>query len=179
MATVDDLVLLLFPQGPPPPVGDGPPDLPLPADVRELLTRLGSGFEVDNRFHVTVNENTPKWSRIWWRNLRQVHGSDEVTIMGDAPLRGVPLRGAEGGDYRIVFSDLLFLGSDDNGANLYWETVGDPDQWALLAHSGERWARHEMSTVDYLHGLLSGSFRCPVFTLADWPEADLDVVLST
>lgn len=35
-----------------------------------------------------------------------------------------------------------------------------------------------MSTVDHLHGLLSGSLRCPVLTLADRPEAVLDVVPS-
>ncbi|PDP88721.1 hypothetical protein CQJ94_02965 [Glycomyces fuscus] len=173
MSTVDDLVRLLYPEGPPPPVGDGPPDFPLPSDVRELLTRVGSGFEVDNRFHFTVDGGTPERSRIWWRNLRQVYGRDEITIAGN-----VGSHREEDGDYRIVFSDLLFVGSDDNGANLYWEAVGDPDGWALLADSGCLWTRHEMSTVDYLYGLLSGSFRCPAFTLRDWPEAVLDVVPS-
>ncbi len=173
MSTVDDLVRLLYPQGPPPPVGDGPPDMPLPADVRELLTRLGSGFEVDNRFHFTVGENLLECSREHQEAQRLVYRSDEITIAGNtrSHREGV-------GDYRIVFSDLLFVGSDDNGANLFWEAVGGPDGWALLADGGGLWTRHEMPTVDYLHGLLSGSFHCPVFTLADWPEAVLDVVPS-
>ncbi|WP_017572741.1 hypothetical protein [Nocardiopsis halotolerans] len=172
MSTVDYLVRLLYPLGLPEPTADGPPDLPLPADVRELLTRLGAnGFAVDNRFHFTVSERLPENSRSHRDDLRWAHESDEITIVGDR----ISYRGGDG-DYRVVFSDLLFVGSDDNGFDLYWEAVGDPDGWALLADGRGRWARHEMPTVDYLYGLLSGSLRCPVFTLRDWPEDDLEVV---
>ncbi|WP_444963142.1 hypothetical protein [Nocardiopsis sp. M1B1] len=173
MSTVDDLVRLLYPQGPPPPARDGPPDFPLPSDVRELLTRVGSGFEIDNRFHFTVDGNLLEYSREHQETQRRIYGSDEITIDGDSR----SYRDGRG-DYRIVFSDLLFVGSDDNGSDLFWEAVGAPDGWVLLADARGRWVRHEMSTVDYLHGLLSGSLRCPVFTLADWPEAVLDVVPS-
>ncbi len=106
MSTVDDLVRLPYPQGPPPPAGDGPPDFPLPSDVRELLTRVGSGFEVDNRFHFTVGGNLLEYSREHQEAQRRIYGSDEITVDGDRH----SYRDGRG-DYRIVFSDLLFVGA--------------------------------------------------------------------
>jgi hypothetical protein len=34
-----------------------------------------------------------------------------------------------------------------------------------------------MAATDYLYGLLSGSLRCPVFTLDSWPRSRFDVTV--
>ncbi|QKW32539.1 hypothetical protein HUT17_05270 (plasmid) [Nocardiopsis flavescens] len=178
MPAVDALIDLLFPNGPPKPTGP-PPDLPMPSDLREFFTRIGHNtVEVDNRFGFGINQGLLEYSAKRRENLRHVYKADAITIRGGHEQRRPDVRKAEG-DWDVVIDDLLILGSDDNGNDLYLEAVGDPDGWAVVADGCRSpvWARHTIAATDYLHGLLSGSLRCPVFTLDSWPRHRFDVAV--
>ncbi len=177
MPAVDALIDLLFPDGPPVPAGP-PPSLPMPSDLREFFTRIGhNSVEVDNRFAFGINQRLLEHSLGRREDLRQVHKADIIAIRGGHEQRWPGVRKVEG-DWDVVIDDLLNLGSDDNGNSLYLEAIGDPDDWAVVADGCRSaiWARHTLAATDYLHGLLSGSLQCPVFTLDDWPQPRFDVI---
>lgn len=176
MPAVDALIDLLFPDGPPEPVGP-PPAWPMPSDLREFFTRIGhDNVEVDNRFAFGVDRYFFAGSVGSQDDLREVYGAEVLRIRGTEACSTVTP--PEEGDWEIAIDDLLCLGSDDNGNQLYLEAVGDPDDWAVIADGGRscRWVRHDVPVTDYLYGLLSGSLRCPVFTLRSWPRPPFDVV---
>ncbi|WP_306371149.1 hypothetical protein [Nocardiopsis sp. CC223A] len=176
MPAVDALIDLLFPDGPPEPVGP-PPAWPMPSDLREFFTRIGyDNVEVDNRFAFGIDRYFFQRSVYQQDVLWQVHESEVLAIRGTwVRTPGTP---AYEGDWDVAVDDLLCFGSDDNGNQLYLEAVGDPDDWAVVVGGGGvGWARYTSGATAYLHGLLSGDLHCPAFTLEDWPEATLDVVV--
>lgn len=178
MPAVDALFDLLFPDGPPEPAGP-PPASPMPSDLREFFTRIGHNtVVVDNRFSFGIDPGLLEYSAGRRENLRQVYKADVIAIRGGHEQSRPGVRKAEG-DWDVVIDDLLLPGSDDNGNDLYPEAVGDPDGWAVVADGcrSSVWARHTVPATDYLYGLLSGSLRCPVFTLASWPRSRFDVAI--
>ncbi len=162
MPAVDALTDLLFPEGTPGPPCP-PPAWPMPSDLREFLTRIGhTRVVVDGRVDFGAGRRFFEDSVHSRDLLREVLGVELLDIRcGEVDFTGV---GRGGDEWSVAVDDLLFLGSDDRGNDLYLEAVGDPDDWApVAAGHGCRWARYDMSVTDYLHGLLSGSLRCSVF----------------
>lgn len=141
----------------------------VPDDYILLSKNLGFGFEVDGRFLVQSIEDAFKYKEYHQKNLRHIHESDSVYFGGGSRISSSD---CSRGDDEVIISNLMNWGSDDNGGMLFWDCVGSPDEWTIIATdcSGV-WVRYHMNSIEYLYSLFSRNIECPVFTDRAWPSS--------
>lgn len=151
-------------------------DSKFPSDYLAVVKEMGSGFSFDEKigvYHPKLAEGGVEQTR---RDLVYIHDADGA-YFSDGRLMHSEKQPS--GEDHVRFSDLICWGEDDSGNKLFWEAVGDPNDWQVIATDcGSFWARHEMSFSDYLYGIISREVFCSVLTRPDWPRGEVrDVIV--
>jgi len=63
---------------------------------------------------------------------------------------------------------ILPFGSTDNGDDLYWRTLGDPDDWTVTLYEsrGSEPFDYDGSMTEFLVDLLTGGIVCPILPVS-------------
>ncbi|WP_051943144.1 SMI1/KNR4 family protein [Streptacidiphilus rugosus] len=151
MITVDDLLRLAPPPSAPVwATGDWEAveaalGLGIPADFKALISHYGYGLFVD-----FIAPLTPFGERDLLRAEAERLLGREASFRREHPEKcPYPFHPEPGG--------LLPWAGLDNGARFCWLTVGEPDDWTVVAWNPRSWfyEHHAMGAVEFLHGLLS------------------------
>ncbi|MFD7537573.1 MULTISPECIES: SMI1/KNR4 family protein [unclassified Streptomyces] len=169
MTTIDDLLRLAPPPSAPVcATGDWTAveaalGLGLPADFKTLVTCYGYGLFAD-----FIAPLTPFGER----NLLQEQAGRilirESSFRKHNPEKcPYPFHPEPGG--------LLPWAGLDNGAYFCWLTVGEPDDWTVVAWNPRSWfyEPHAMGAVEFLHGLLSRRIETETCGLFDEDDEDV------
>lgn len=142
----------------------------LPSDFLDLASRVGSGLVADGRFLIVEVERIFDARKHHQITLEYIYKEKVIHFKnGRQVYRPGDLQGVDS----VNLSNLTHWGDDDNGAMLFWDAVGSPEEWSIVATDcGDRWIRYRMHSLDYLYGLFSRNIECPIFTQDSWPEFD-------
>ncbi|MBB6119180.1 hypothetical protein [Nocardiopsis algeriensis] len=142
----------------------------LPSDFLDLASKMGSGLVADGRFLILDVEGIFDHREYHQMTLGRIYGRKLIHFKnGRRVYRPGDLQDVDS----VSFSNLTYWGGDDNGAMLFWDAVGSPGEWSIVATDfGARWIRYRMHSLDYLYGLFSRNIECPIFTQDSWPKFD-------
>jgi SUKH superfamily protein len=123
------------------------PDVALPADYRDLVTRYGNGVFND---HVVLLVPFGECTLLGY-GVDLLDGDRDLREECDEEDYPYPLYPEPGG--------LLVWATTTNGARLCWLTTGDPDTWQVIAWDPRafEYEVHDMGAVAFLEKWLSGA----------------------
>ncbi|WP_129787591.1 SMI1/KNR4 family protein [Promicromonospora panici] len=132
--------------------------IPIPEDYRRLVDAGGSGLWFDYIRVFAPDE------RYLSRNLLDSNGVfEDLLILWEDDPEFRPADLPEGDDARLIA-----WANTANGEMLFWRTEpgADPDAYPIYVENadGEEWERFDMSTTDYLTGLLRGEVSSEFFS---------------
>jgi SUKH superfamily protein len=127
----------------------------LPSDYKQFIEAYGTGKI--NDFIMVFNP---------FASNRYVNLIEAGTVVGDA-YRTSRANAPEYYDQRVYPEPggLLAVARTDNGNDIYWRTVGQPDAWTVVAYQGRgpNYYDYRGSLTEFLSGLLTRTLLCDVF----------------
>jgi hypothetical protein len=126
----------------------------LPADFKAFLEGYGSGT-IDH-FIWVLNPVSSNRHLNWVRAKEPILAALRELREGGEPCP-YPLYPEAGG--------LLPFGKTDNGDALFWQTIGDPNQWPVIVNAARdpSYEKFDCNMTAFLDGILMRRIRCSVF----------------
>ncbi len=133
----------------------------LPSDYKEFIEIYGSG-RIDSFLSVFNPFSSIK--RLNLLNQIEIH-LDVFRNMSDLSRNSIPFP---------IFPEafgLLSIGLDDNGNSLFWNTIGDPDNWKMiLLHSrSPKFEKFDLNITEFLALILSKKIKSDIYPI-DFPS---------
>lgn len=152
MTPLDDLRALVPPPAEPEPAGE--PARPVPRDYADLVATYGPG----------------QFDEFIWL---LAPGIDDpyLDLERQAEVRLGALETM--GDENPYGAALLPFAFTDNGDVAFWHTVGDPEDWRVVANEsrGPEWYEFHGTATEFLLATLKGTERVPFFP-EDFPDPE-------
>ncbi|WP_156365683.1 hypothetical protein [Nocardiopsis sp. NRRL B-16309] len=146
----------------------------LPHDYLEVTEELGSGFTVDDKLSILHPKVVSRDFRQHQIDLEAIHGKEGVYVRQGKLMFSEP---SVDSSY-VSFSSLVCWGLENSGKKIFWNTRNSGTWSIVVTNCSDVWAFYDdMTSSEYLHGLLLREFDCPVLTGENWPRVEYRDVL--